>query len=125
MSDTQDKETLREAVARILAPHLPGGREFDDMPKNRVQYREWAAIGKCEYNDATQEEAFDAADAAIATMFERLRTPSEGMCRAGYFADDLYPKHQCDNQKELHRCVSEPRWRAMLDAFQQENINGR
>lgn len=70
------QETLREAVARILAPHLPGGREFDDMPKNRVQYREWAAIGKCEYNDATQEEAFDAADAAIATMFERLRDPA-------------------------------------------------
>ncbi len=73
MTDLISRE---EAIARILAPHLPGGREFDDMPKNRVQYREWAAIGKCEYNDATQEEAFDAADAAIATMFERLRDPA-------------------------------------------------
>ena len=103
------QETLREAVARILAPHLPGGREFDDMPKNRVQYREWAAIGKCEYNDATQEEAFDAADAAIATMLERLRKlPNE-------MADSIAKKHFVSF--EVAKLIG----RDLATAFQQEN----
>lgn len=71
-----DRRVAEEKARLLEALRVPSGREFDDMPKNRVQYREWAAIGKCEYNDATQEEAFDAVDAAIATMFERLRDPA-------------------------------------------------
>ena len=128
----QDKETLREAVARILAPHLRGGREFDDMPKNRVQYREWAAIGKCEYNDATQEEAFDAADAAIATMFERLR---EAVKETPSLTVDLIRKENYSGEhREWKKPITFPQnaefYETVLEAiiaaaFQQENSDGR
>ena len=87
---TQDKETLREAVARAIQANTTG----------------------CE--GATWRLYLPAADAAIATMFERLRTPSEGMQDAGY--DCLW-----DEDHRLPRESMNSIWQAMLAAFQQEN----
>ncbi len=80
---TQDKETLREALKRLFKQHHSNS---------------------C-YPDAMEHEQDKFADAAIATMFERLRTPSDDMIQAG----DTAPK------------PSEFVWQAMLAAFQQEN----
>lgn len=63
MDDMEQADELREAVARIVAPFLQGGREFDQMPANRVQLREWARMSMCDYNDAHQLDALDVADA--------------------------------------------------------------
>jgi len=57
-----------ERVARILAPHLEGGREFGQMPPDRRTLKIWRASGMCSTNDATQEDAIDAAIAAISAM---------------------------------------------------------
>ena len=56
-------EQMRERVARAIAPFLEGGREFDKMPVNRLQLREWARQAMCGFNDATQDDAYEAADA--------------------------------------------------------------
>ena len=77
-----DDKTLREAVAR--------------------------AIDACDPDRIDHALCLKQADAAIATMFERLRTPSDDMIQAG----DTSPK------------PSEFVWQAMLDAFQQENGDG-
>ena len=53
------------------------------------------------------------ADAAIATMFERLRTPSEGMIEAGESVFDAATYADLVGPTEV--------WQAMLTAFQQEN----
>ena len=77
---TQDKETLREAVIGKIRTHF----------SNDIQ----AAI---------------VADAAIAAMFERLRTPSEGVLEAS---------------KPFRKGVGETAgriWQAMLDAFEHGN----
>ena len=89
---TQDKETLREAVAR--------------------------AIDACDPDRIDHALCLRQADAAIATMFERLRTPSEGMQDAGY--DCLW-----DEDHRLPRESMNSIWQAMLAAFQQENSDGR
>lgn len=79
-------EQMRECVARAIAPFLEGGREFDKMPVNRLQLREWARRAMCGFNDATQDDAYEAADALQpeidrrveeekAKLLERLRTP--------------------------------------------------
>lgn len=54
-----------ERVARTLAPNLEGGREFDQMPKDRAQLRQWTAQGMCLINDATQDDATWLAKEAI------------------------------------------------------------
>jgi len=54
-----------ERVARTLAPNLEGGREFDQMPKDRAQLRQWTAQGMCLINDATQDDATWLAQEAI------------------------------------------------------------
>lgn len=58
---TQDKETLREAVARAIA-------ETEGFDPAMDCIEGW----------------YETADAAIATMFERLRTPSEAVLDAGW-----------------------------------------
>ena len=82
-------EQMRECVARAIAPFLEGGREFDKMPVNRLQLREWARRAMCGFNDATQDDAYEAADALQpeidrrvaeerAKLLERLRNlPNE------------------------------------------------
>ena len=88
---TQDKETLREAVARAIHSRSgKGGILWRDLLDDEI----W------------EFEAY--ADAAIATMFERLRTPSEGMIKAGI-------------RVILADGGSVDTWQAMLTAFQQEN----
>lgn len=42
--------------------------------------------------------------------------PTEAMNRAGYNAQDFWPSHQCDNQKELAHSFSMPRYKAMIAA---------
>ena len=95
---TQDKETLREAVARAMAASK--GLEWDERAKGTFGY-------------ANPDFWLAAADAAIAAMFERLRTPSEGMQDAGY--DCLW-----DEDHRLPRESMNSIWQAMLTAFQQE-----
>lgn len=61
----QADDATVERVARSLAPHLEGGREFDQMPKDRAQLRQWTAQGMCLINDATQDDATWLAQEAI------------------------------------------------------------
>ena len=94
---TQDKETLREAdkVAALTDFQL--------------------RVVALPVHEKPMALAFEAGwDAAIATMFERLRTPSEGMQDAGY--DCLW-----DEDHRLPRESMNSIWQAMLAAFQQEN----
>lgn len=88
------QETLREAVARAICMTLYG-----------EEIRDALLISPLE-----RSECFDSADAAIATMFERLRTPSDDIIAAG-----------CE-EVVLRLEVSPARiWQSMLTAFQQEN----
>ncbi len=92
---TQDKETLREAVARAMrlsAPELQSGQV-------------WAHI--------TVRQSQVMADAAIATMFERLRTPSEV---AVFMGVEQWCQQPDDPDADVIGI-----WQAMLAAFQQEN----
>ena len=57
-----------EAVARAVAPMMEGGREFDQMPPTRLELRQWSRSGMCSTNDATQDDATELAQAAIATL---------------------------------------------------------
>jgi hypothetical protein len=59
---------LVEKVARALAPYLEGGREYDQMPSDRIALRKWNIQGMCLINDATQDDAKEAAAAAIEAM---------------------------------------------------------
>lgn len=96
MTDTQ---TLREAVARAIC--LADGCDPDS---------DWnEALGAP--RPAWMLYAHNA-DAAIATMFERLRTPSDGMVKAGI-------------RVILADGGSVDTWQAMLDKFQQENSDDR
>jgi len=56
-----------EAVARKLAPFLEGGREYDQMPATRRELKIWSRNGMALINDATQDDAQEAATAAITT----------------------------------------------------------
>jgi len=73
-----------ERVARILAPHLEGGREFDQMPPDRRTLKIWRANGMCSTNDATQEDAINAATAAISAM-----TPDTALFHALHAGEDV------------------------------------
>ena len=90
---TQDKETLREAVARAIA-------ETEGFDPAMDHIEGW----------------YETADAAIATMFERLRTPSEGMMEAGGRSEGVI-LDDFDGVEIFPKRI----WQAMLAAFQQEN----
>ena len=68
-----------EAAAMALAPEMEGGREFDKMPIDRTQLREWARKAMCGFNDATQEDAKEAARAAIAAYLRNVELSPELM----------------------------------------------
>lgn len=111
---TQDKETLREAVARIIAAEL--GDDFDAAFVDKAAWisaRGYSGGRFRDVNEPFQRDYLDAADAAIATMFERLRTPSEGMIEAGESVFDAAAYADLVGPTEV--------WQAMLTAFQQEN----
>ena len=61
-----------EAAAMALAPEMEGGREFDKMPIDRTQLREWARKAMCGFNDATQEDAKEAARAVLEAIIAAL-----------------------------------------------------
>lgn len=63
-----DMEALVEVAALILAPHLEGGRGWDQMPPDRAALRQWARDGMCNTNDATRDDALEAAHAVIAAI---------------------------------------------------------
>lgn len=95
---TQDKETLREAVAR--------------------------AIDACDPDRIDHALCLRQADAAIATMFERLRTPSLRCEPANGANLEEMRENLSADLKDAGDCklvwVNEGDL-AMLDAFQQEN----
>jgi hypothetical protein len=88
---TQDKETLREAVR---AAYLRG---FNSVPRIAMILP-----------DGTPAAHWAGLDAAIATMFERLRDPSQGMLDAAF------------EKKDEHM---EDIWQAMLYKCRQENTS--
>lgn len=80
-----------EAVARAMAPHMEGGREYDQMPPDRIALRKWSREGMCLINDATQDDAREAADAAIRTLAPMM---AEVMAEvADKRADDRFAEH--------------------------------
>ena len=68
-----------EAVARAVAPMMEGGREFDQMPPTRLELRQWSRSGMCSTNDATQDDATELAQAAIAAL-DAARGDAEPDC---------------------------------------------
>lgn len=65
-----------EAVARKLAPFLEGGREYDQMPATRRELKIWSRNGMALINDATQDDALEAAQAAITAL--KAKEQSDG-----------------------------------------------
>ncbi len=107
------QETLREAVARVLCELRIRAIRRHDTPPDELEAMLPAAVNH------VWREHLPQADAAIATMFERLRTPSEGMMEAG--------EHAWMN-RDLNDPASHPIrdcFRAMLTAFQQEDSDDR
>ena len=62
---TDRTEALREEIARIAAPMMEGGREFDQCPPDLIALRKWNREGMCSINDATQDDALTLADALL------------------------------------------------------------
>lgn len=99
------EETLREAVARAVCPLVLATTEYyNEVPPEEVFSRPRYSFLK--------DACLFVADAAIATMFERLRTPSEGMIEAG--VDHVRHFY-------LERHLAEVIWQAMLAQFEKEN----
>jgi hypothetical protein len=75
--------TETEAVARAFAPMLEGGREFDQMPPDRRTLKIWNRAGMCSCNDATQDDAREAAELAITALdkhrIERAREVEQNL----------------------------------------------
>lgn len=69
-----------EAVARSIATMLEGGREYDRMPATRRELRIWNRAGMCSINDATQEDAREAAEQAIAAHTKALVDGAGELC---------------------------------------------
>ena len=65
-----------EAMARAVSGHMEGGREFDQMPPDRVALKRWDREGLCSINDATQDCAKELAKAAAQAMMEAMRGDS-------------------------------------------------
>lgn len=108
---TEDIETLREAVARALCKlHIRTVRRHDTPPDEL----EAKLPGSVDY---AWRDFIPQADAAIATMFERLRTPSEGMIEA---VQDCGPIGCCIIHEYEARGIID----AVATAFQQENSDG-
>lgn len=61
----QPSSDLVEVVARLIAPHLEGGRKFDRMPCDRRDLRKWCREGIALANDATQDDAREVAELVI------------------------------------------------------------
>lgn len=68
---------LLELVAKIIAPHLEGGREFDQMPRDRIALRKWSREGICNTNDATQDDALEVACAVAPDLIAHGRELAE------------------------------------------------
>lgn len=66
----------------VYNSQMEGGREFDKMPIDRTQLREWARKAMCGFNDATQEDAKEAARAVL----EAIREPTPKMIENGNIA---------------------------------------
>lgn len=64
----QPSEDEVEAVARKLAPFMEGGREYDQMPATRRELKIWSRNGMALINDATHDDAQEAATAAITAL---------------------------------------------------------
>ena len=112
---TQDKETLREAVARAYwSVALKNGLANDLRQWDERQWKdgEFDCFSPA-VDSKTKALVLEAMDEAIATMFERLRTP-------GSHAIFLGVEQWCQEVDFPERDV-ENIWQAMLTAFQQEN----
>ena len=108
-NDAMTQETLREAVISAIEG-IDAERQVDDYA---TEFLNGAT-------DLSEWEREVIADAAIATMFERLRTPSEGIADiGGKRLEELEGDWMSDNERAVGV------WQAMLAAFQQENSDGR
>jgi hypothetical protein len=81
---TDRTEAMREEIARIAAPMMEGGREFDQCPPDRIALRKWNRDGMCSINDATQDDALTLADALLPIITrERERAARAALEAAG------------------------------------------
>ena len=76
-----------EACARAMAPHMEGGREYDQMPPDRIALRKWFREGMCSINDATQDDAQEAALAAIRTLAPMMAERFERIAAESHWVD--------------------------------------
>lgn len=116
---TQDKETLQEAVISAIES-IDAERQVDGYA---TEYLNGAT-------DLSEWEREVIADAATATVFERLRTPSDNVIWAGIEARDkceqaMRDREKSDNPENMpdydEGDVAKFMLQAMLTAFQQEN----
>lgn len=84
-------DELVEIAARVIAPHMEGGREFDQMPPDRIALRKWSREGMCSTNDATQDDAREAGCAILAAATPAIdaRVTGEIAKRFDYIRSDL------------------------------------
>jgi hypothetical protein len=79
-------DPLIEKMAMAIAPHLEGGRDFDRTPADRIAARQWFRQGMCAVNDATQDDAREAAQAALSVVKQHM-TSAESVERASRAVD--------------------------------------
>jgi len=79
-----DVDALVEAMARAIAPEMEGGREYDQMPPDRIALRKWAREGMVSYNDATQDDARCAARAALRAVVGPLMEDAAGVAEENW-----------------------------------------
>lgn len=92
-----------EACARAIAPYMEGGREYDQMPPDRIALRKWSREGMCSFNDATQDDAREAADAASRMLAPMMAERFERIARANQYS----PAPYCDTLKAIRALVKE------------------
>jgi len=80
---------LVEIAANVLAPFMEGGREFDQMPPDRIALRKWCREGMCSTNDATQDDALEAATAVLAAVTPQIEARVTGEIEAWLRRDDF------------------------------------
>jgi len=90
-------ETMREAVARAIARGL--GDEFSNAFRNKERWTAKRGMSGGRFRDINepyQSDYLDAADAAIRTVLERLREPSDAMVEAGNRTAGREAQWHCD-----------------------------
>lgn len=120
---TQDKETLREAVARAIWE--AGANASTTKWENASHDAKLIVYQKADAALSLIQPEIDRRVAEEkAKLLDRLRTPSDAVLEAGMDYDERTLQIRLGRPPTVEECQL-GEWQAMLDAFQQENSDER